>query len=108
MAEQEYWAIIELMGHVRMAGRVSEVERFGQKMGRIDIPGLHPAIFRTVYFGGGSVYRESPVTEEMARAVAAASPIAPVHPWDLERGQQMLLTAAGEQGPPVDEDGRPL
>lgn len=32
------WAIVELMGHVRMAGRVSEEERFGAKLGRIDIP----------------------------------------------------------------------
>jgi hypothetical protein len=32
------WAIVELMGHVRIAGRVSEEERFGAKLGRIDIP----------------------------------------------------------------------
>lgn len=32
------WAILELMGHVRMAGRVTEEERFGSKVGRIDVP----------------------------------------------------------------------
>lgn len=35
---QESWAILELMGHVRLVGRISEEERFGTKMGRIDIP----------------------------------------------------------------------
>lgn len=31
------WAIVELMGHVRLAGYVTEEERFGAKLGRIDI-----------------------------------------------------------------------
>lgn len=34
----EQWAILELMGHVRLSGRVSEEERFGCKLGRIDVP----------------------------------------------------------------------
>ena len=33
----ETWAIVELMGHVRVAGFVTEEERFGVKLGRIDI-----------------------------------------------------------------------
>lgn len=27
------WAIVELMGHVRIAGRITEEERFGAKLG---------------------------------------------------------------------------
>lgn len=34
----ESWAIVELLGHVRMAGRLTEEERFGGKMGRLDVP----------------------------------------------------------------------
>ena len=34
----ETWAIVELMGHVKLAGKLSEEERFGVKMGRLDIP----------------------------------------------------------------------
>lgn len=33
------WAILELMGHVKLAGFVTEEELFGGKIGRIDIPG---------------------------------------------------------------------
>ena len=43
------WAICELLGHVRMAGRVSEEQRFGATVGRLDVPtddGFH-----TIYFG---------------------------------------------------------
>jgi hypothetical protein len=77
------WAVLELMGHVRMAGRVTEEERFGCKMGRIDVP-LGDG-FTTVYFGGGSVYRMVPVTEELARSVAEGSQPKPVHPWELPK-----------------------
>lgn len=83
MADESFdsWAVLELMGHVRMAGRVTEEERFGVKMGRIDVP--KDDGFTTVYFGGGSVYRMTPTTEEIARAVATRSQPAPVHRYEL-------------------------
>lgn len=77
----EQWAILELMGHVRLAGRVSEEELFGTKMGRIDIPSGDN--FTTQYFGGGSVYRLTPTTEEIARGVAANNQPRPVQPWEF-------------------------
>lgn len=77
----ESWAVLELMGHVRMAGRVTEEERFGCKMGRIDVPKGDG--FTRVYFGGGSVYRMTPTTEEVARSVAKGSQPEPVHRWEL-------------------------
>ncbi len=111
----ESWAVVELMGHVRMAGRVTEEERFGSKMGRIDIPNEvdcpHCAgtgtvmmgepqqaapcwgcgakgktgSFFTQYFGGASVYRVTPCSEEAARAVAARNQPEPVHQWELPK-----------------------
>ena len=32
------WAVVELMGHVKLAGIITEEEKFGAKMGRLDIP----------------------------------------------------------------------
>jgi hypothetical protein len=78
----EAWAIVELMGHVKMAGRILEEERFGVKMGRIDIPGPGKT-FVTQWFSGSSVYRITPVTEEVARAVARNCMPEPVHTWEL-------------------------
>ena len=76
------WAIVDLLGHVRMAGLVSEEEHFGTKMGRIDIPNVQGG-FTTQYFSGSAVYRLTPTTEEIARAVAARSQPEPVHRWEL-------------------------
>lgn len=59
---QPEYAIVELMGHVRHVGRLTEVERFGTKMGRIDVPknGKFEDGFVSVFFSGGSIYRVTP------------------------------------------------
>lgn len=58
------WAILELMGHRRMAGLVSDVELFGSRMVRIDIPSAPPV---TQYYGGASIYCLTPTDEETCR-----------------------------------------
>lgn len=83
----EQWAIVELMGHVRVAGRVTEEEHFGAKLGRIDIP-THDDGFTTQFFGGSSVYRLTPTTEEIARKVALHSQPAPVYHFELTPPKQ--------------------
>lgn len=89
MSEQEngtdfgVWAILELMGHVKLAGYVTEEELFGSKVGRIDIPGDEEEPAVTQYFGGQSVYRLTPVTEDVARAYATGRKPTPVSAWDL-------------------------
>jgi hypothetical protein len=75
------WAIVELMGHVRLAGRLTEEEKFGGKLGRLDIP--QGDGFITQYFGSASVYRISLVTEDVARHVCKQTSPAPVSPWDF-------------------------
>lgn len=78
------WAIVELMGHVKLAGWVTEEERFGAKLGRIDIPGPDGgAVVATQYFSGSSLYRLTPVSEDLARAFAAENQPRPVQRWEL-------------------------
>ncbi|MBY0545835.1 MAG: hypothetical protein K2W95_00950 [Candidatus Obscuribacterales bacterium] len=96
------WAIIELMGHVKLAGYVTEEEHFGAKLGRVDIP-LETGIV-TQFFGGGSVYRVTPVTEIVAKEIARQGAPAPVSSWDLRaitREPGRLIEAKGD----FDEDG---
>ncbi len=78
------WAIVELLGHVRTAGLVTEEERFGAKLGRCDVP-RQDGTFTTFFFGGSSVYRMTPCSEEAARAVAKGNEPRPVHQWELPK-----------------------
>ncbi len=79
----EVWAIVELMGHVKLAGKLTEEEKFGVKMGRLDI--ADGDAFVTQLFGGASVYRITIVTEEVARQVNRSTSPAPVSPWDFPK-----------------------
>lgn len=99
--QDDVWAIVELMGHVKLAGKLTEVERFGVKMGRLDLPqreegcpdcqlegktcGSCQRRFVTQLFGGQSVYRITIVSEEVARHVNRSTSPAPVLPWDFPK-----------------------
>jgi hypothetical protein len=61
----EGWALVELMGHRQRVGLVREVEMFGGKFLRIDIPYESGEV--TEYYGGAAVYGLSPCSEDMAR-----------------------------------------
>lgn len=53
------WAIVEIFGHRRHAGRAREEERFGSKMLRIDVPikGAPAANgWETHWYGGSSIF----------------------------------------------------
>jgi hypothetical protein len=82
--DPDVWAIVELMGHVKLAGKLTEVERFGAKMGRLDIPQADGS-YVTQFFGGGSIYRITPVSEEVARHVVKSTDPAPVQAWDFPK-----------------------
>ena len=77
-APQSAWACAEIFGHRKHYGRISEVERFGAKMLRIDVP-LAPAApllgedekFESFVYGGGAIFSLTPMTEEAARKWAA-------------------------------------
>jgi hypothetical protein len=65
----ETYAIIEVFGHRRLIGRVFEVDRYGAKMLRIDIPkdGDFALGYTTQYYGGGSLFSETPCDLEMVK-----------------------------------------
>lgn len=64
------WAVVDLMGHVELAGRVTKPGEYGG-LWQIDIPDGES--FRTEFFGSQSVYRIRIVSEEIARAYARPS-----------------------------------
>jgi hypothetical protein len=65
------WCLVELMGHRRMVGLVTEVEMGGSKLFRCDriIPD-EPDNYATVHFGAAAIYTLTDVSEEIAREMA--------------------------------------
>jgi hypothetical protein len=73
----ELWACVEIFGHRRHYGRVSEVERFGAKLLRVDVPIVPEApllgdneVFETHVYGGAAIFSLTPMTETAARSWA--------------------------------------
>lgn len=56
------YAIVEIFGHRRHVGRILEVDRFGAKMLRIDVPkdGKFENGYATHFYGGSSIFSMTP------------------------------------------------
>lgn len=78
------WAILELMGHRRIAGHVVEVQVAGAGMLRVDIPAADASPAVTQYVSPASVYAIHPTTEEIATAAARSWRPKPVSRFELE------------------------
>ena len=62
------WVFLEVMGHRSHYGLLTEVERFGQKLARIDVFGYGEAEPReTHFYSGSSIFSITPATEERCR-----------------------------------------
>lgn len=77
------WAILELMGHRRLGGRVSEQLIAGAPFVRIDVPAFGDEKPATQFYSPGAVYCITPCAEELAKRVAAGSRVRPVERWEL-------------------------
>ena len=141
----EGWAILELMGHRRLAGLLSETQIGGAAFIRIDVPNqctetsanwcpVHgkcacpdrsaakddPACplhseksehgaenVATQFYAPSAVYCITPVSETLARKVAASSQPAPVTKWDLPAERALPAAASSDDaddGPDDDDE----
>ncbi|HZB28957.1 MAG TPA: hypothetical protein VE465_02205 [Streptosporangiaceae bacterium] len=78
------WAIVELFGHKRFGGYVTEAELAGDGFIRIDIPGENGTFTDTHLFNPKALYGIHPTTEQIAKAFARHARPEPVHRWELE------------------------
>jgi hypothetical protein len=84
MADQEpQWAIVDLFGHQRVAGQVSEQQFGGGAFVRVDVPPIGDKPGFTRLFGPTAIYGIAFVTEPVARAAAAQLRPEPISPYDL-------------------------
>ena len=77
------WVILELLGHRRLAGYLTEQQIAGTLFLRLEIPGAGGQPDITQLYSPGSVYAITPTTDDIARRVASRSWPAPVQRWEL-------------------------
>lgn len=103
----EHWGIVELMGHQRAAGRLTEEMLGGANMLRVDVPNGEG--FRTAYYGSSAIYALHITDEKIARAAASSMGRAPPYAYAVDSAL-LRLTAAShphtEEDDPEDEQDR--
>lgn len=83
------YAIVELMGHTTLVGRITEVERFGSKMMGIE-PLFAGQLLPVVLQGGAAIYRLTMVSPEAAWKRQHK----PEHMWSLPEPIQAIVPVA--------------
>jgi len=81
----DQWAIIDLFGHQRIAGHITEAQIAGQGFIRVDVPGPDGETLWSRFLNPSAVYGISPVSMEVALKSAAMFSEPPVHPWELKQ-----------------------
>jgi hypothetical protein len=104
MSAYEGWAVVEIMGHIKLAGQVREVSMYGAAMLEVTEPEefreQNGKIYRrdgkVSYRSGPSLFAVTPCTEEEARLVTR-SKIA--IPWeDQMRALPAIIPAIDDPG----------
>jgi len=61
------WCLVELFGHQKIVGKVTEATLAGGALLRVDVPAFNGAAAFTRFYGPGAIYSISPVSEQIAR-----------------------------------------
>ena len=106
MQEQKFEinAVVELFGHSRMAGKVTEQTIGSASFVRIDVPetSTQPKFTRLV--NPSAIYAINPVTEEVMLQMAEGITAKPIDSWDIRTMQQKLLALKDNNSNELDED----
>jgi hypothetical protein len=93
----EQWALVELMGHQRIAGLVSETTIAGQAMLRVDVPDQTGIIIFSRFYGPAAVYCISPTDRQIAIGLACKCAVRPVTIYDLAKLSADKAIGDGEE-----------
>lgn len=97
------WAIVELFGHQRIAGKLTEQAIGGASFIRVDVPAFEDSPAFTKLYTQGAIYGVTFVSEQIARAAAQSFRLAPVSVYelrDLMQTQGKLLEAPDDDDDP--------
>lgn len=79
----ESWCLVELFGHQKIVGKVTEATLASGAFLRVDVPEFNGSPAFTRFYGPGAIYSINPITEEVARGLMAQYRHEPVSRWEL-------------------------
>lgn len=94
--EVRFWAIVELMGHQKIAGELSEFVMGGSSFIRVDVPETESQPSYTRFLTDKAIYAINPVTEEVAKLKAEQLQNRPIESWDFQSMLKKQLQLEGK------------
>lgn len=77
------WALVELFGHQKIVGKVSEATLAGGAFLRVDVPAFNKEPAFTRFYGPSAIYSINPVSEDIARGLMERYRNVPVERYEL-------------------------
>lgn len=101
---------MELFGHQKIVGQVTEAALAGGAFLRVDVPGFNASPAFTRYFSPGAIYSINPITEAVARGLMDRYRNEPVSRYELPQlAEKVEHTGTGmsdlERDPPAWDNG---
>lgn len=107
----EAFAVVELMGHAKIAGKVTEQVIAGVAMLRVDVPKTSKRDGYTKFYSAGALYCLTPCDEATAQRAAEAFDVEAISPYILHLPTSPMLAEKVERWDDeddfVDEDDDP-
>lgn len=100
--KSELWAIVELFGHNRISGKVSEHNIGSGAFIRIDVPDTKTVPAWSRLLNPSAIYAINPVTEEVARASAESISAKPLDAWDAREMLRRIESIQKQNAPQLD------
>lgn len=77
------WALVELFGHQKIVGKVSEATLAGGAFLRVDVPEFNGEAAFTRFYSPSAIYSINPISEEIARGLMDQYRNRPVQRYEL-------------------------
>lgn len=100
--QKEMWALVELFGHQRIAGKITQAELGSGELIRVDVPAVKDRAALTKFYNVKAIYGITPVDEATATRMAGDIHAAPVSEWvlDAELTRRKNQLSRGEEYDP--------
>lgn len=99
------WALVELFGHQKIVGKVTEATLAGGAFLRVDVPTVEENKAFTRFYGPGAIYSLNPITEEVALGLVRRYRHEPVNQWELPQIADKVQSEDGEDPTEFGPDG---
>jgi hypothetical protein len=97
------WAMVELFGHQKIVGKVTESTIAGGAFLRVDVPAWKGDKAFTRFYGPGAIYSINPVTEEIAIGLLERYRHEPVNRYELPQVADKVREEESQENVPWDD-----